>query len=265
MQGCFDELQRLLKKIAFDPAADRLWFVGDLVNRGPKSLSVLRYVRSLGDRAVTVLGNHDLHLVATRLGGPLKSKDTFQDILDADDCDELIDWLRSRPLIHHEKGWTLVHAGLPPQWSVNQALEICGDAARAIASRRSDKFLVDGMYGDQPDRWSAKLAGADRLRYVVNTCTRMRMVTADGRVDLRFKGEIPDAPEGLSAWFDAPGRRSAGNRIVFGHWSALGRVEWKAQKAWGLDTGCVWGRSLTALRLSDRKVCSVKSKVKAGD
>lgn len=265
MQGCFDELQRLLKKVKFDPARDRLWFVGDLVNRGPKSLEVLRFVRALGERAICVLGNHDLHLVAARFGGRQRPRDTFADVLEAPDCDELLDWLRRRPLIHVAGKWTLVHAGLPPQWSIDQAVEICEDASRTIASRRSDIFFRTGMYGDQPDRWSAKLNGWDRLRYVINVCTRMRLCSADGRVDVRFNGVPSDATEGMVPWFEAPGRRSAGQPILFGHWSALGKVHWRKQRVYGLDTGCVWGRKLTALRLEDRKLFAVKSRVKAGD
>jgi bis(5'-nucleosyl)-tetraphosphatase (symmetrical) len=265
VQGCFDELQRLLKKIRFDPAGDRLWFVGDLVNRGPKSLEVLRFVRGLGKRAVTVLGNHDLHLVAARLGGRPRSRDTFTDVLEGEDCDELLAWLRRRPLIHVEDEWTMVHAGLPPQWSIRQAQELCEDAARSIASSRSDKFFRDGMYGDQPDRWSPRLNGWDRLRFVINCCTRMRLCADDGRVDLRFNGALKDAPRGLEPWFEVPGRRSARGTILFGHWSALGRVHWKKARVYGLDTGCVWGRKLSALRLEDRKLFAVVSRFRGSD
>ncbi len=259
VQGCFDELQRLLKKIRFDPARDLLWFVGDLVNRGPKSLEVLRYVRSLGERAVTVLGNHDLHLVAASLNGKTGKRDTLDAILAAPDGDELIAWLRSRPLIHSHGNWVLVHAGLPPQWSTQEALEICADASRALVHRRSDAFLASGMYGNEPDRWQKNLRGADRLRFVINCCTRMRACSPQGNIDLSHKGPPGEAPEGLLPWFAVPGRRSAQQTVIFGHWSALGRVAWPGHRAYGLDTGCVWGRKLTALRLQDRKLFAVKS------
>ena len=259
VQGCFDELQRLLKKIAFNPSVDRLWFVGDLVNRGPKSLAVLRFVRSLGERAVTVLGNHDLHLVAAVLSGDVRRKDTFQDVLDADDRDELVAWLRRRPLLHVEDGFVLVHAGLPPQWSLPMARRLCAQASRQVAERSSDRFFRTHMYGDEPRRWSPALEGWERLRFVINCCTRLRMVDADGAVELRYKG-TPAASAGLIPWFRATGRKSARHTLLFGHWSLLGRVHWPRQRVWGLDTGCVWGGKLTALRLEDRRLFSVPGK-----
>jgi bis(5'-nucleosyl)-tetraphosphatase (symmetrical) len=265
VQGCFDELQRLLKKIRFDPKADRLWFTGDLVNRGPKSLEVMRFAKGLGNRAIAVLGNHDLHLVATQLGGRHSRKDTFQDVLHARDADELLDWLRGLPLVHVEGDWVLVHAGLPPQWSVGDAEDACGEAARLIASHRSDEFFHSHMYGDEPDRWSAKLRGWDRLRFVINCCTRLRVCTPEGVIDLGHKGAPGDAPDGLIPWFTVPGRRTAHETVLFGHWSALGRVHWPDYNAYGLDTGCVWGRELTALRLDDRKLFSVKSEFEGSD
>lgn len=265
MQGCFDELQRLLKKVKFDPARDRLWFCGDLVNRGPESLEVLRFVRALGKRAICVLGNHDLHLVAASLTGRTRPKDTIDQVLEAPDAAELMVWLRRRPLIHVEGEWALVHAGLPPQWSIEQAEEICADAARAIASRRADKFLAEGMYGDEPDQWQPSLRGAERLRFVINCCTRMRACTAEGRIDLAHKGPAAGTPKGLLPWFAVPGRRSARQTVLFGHWSALERVHWRKDRVYALDTGCVWGRKLTALRLEDRKLFAVKSRVTAGD
>ncbi|HUR42152.1 MAG TPA: symmetrical bis(5'-nucleosyl)-tetraphosphatase [Verrucomicrobiae bacterium] len=265
VQGCFDELQRLLDKIRFDPAKDRLWFTGDLVNRGPKSLAVLRFVRDLGNSAVTVLGNHDLHLVAASINGKTRKKDTLDKVLRAKDADELIDWLRRRPLLHVEGSFVLVHAGLPPQWSVTDALEICGEASRAIASRRSDLFLADGMYGDQPDRWTPALSGRDRLRFVINCCTRLRACTPQGHIDLKFKGAPGDTPDGLIPWFTVPGRRSASETVLFGHWSALGRVHWPEYRVYGLDTGVVWGRKLSALRLEDREVFAVRSEVRGSD
>lgn len=259
LQGCFGELQRLLKKVRFDAQRDRLWFTGDLVNRGPKSLEVLRFVRALGERAVTVLGNHDLHLVAARLTGRTRKRDTLDAVLDAPDCDELIAWLRALPLIHVEGDIVLVHAGLPPQWTVSEAVAICAQASKQIASPRGDAFFKEHMYGDRPDRWSKSLRGWDRLRFVINCCTRMRMCTPAGRVDLDYKLAALAAPKGLTPWFAAPGRRSAGATVLFGHWSTLERVHWPGHKVYGLDTGCVWGRELTALRLDDRKLFAVKS------
>lgn len=265
VQGCFDELRRLLKKVRFDPAADRLWFTGDLVNRGPRSLETLRYVRALGDRAVTVLGNHDLHLLAAALQGRSRRRDTFQDVLEAPDRDELLDWLRRRPLVHAEGQWLLVHAGLPPQWTAAEAVAIGAEAAKAIASRRSDRFFRDHMYGDRPDRWVPSLRGWDRLRFVINCCTRLRACTPEGRVDLDYKGPAGGTPDGLIPWFTVPGRRSAGATALFGHWSTLGRVHWPEYRAYGLDTGCVWGRRLTALRLEDRRLFAVESKFEGSD
>lgn len=261
VQGCYDELRRLLDRVRFDDARDRLWFTGDLVNRGSQSLKVLRFVRGLGNRAVTVLGNHDLHLVAAALTGKIGKKDTFQDVLKARDRDELIAWLRLRPLLHVENGYALVHAGLPPQWSLTQAQTLCRAAQKQIASPDSDDFFRNHMYGDQPDRWSAKLRGWERLRFVINCCTRLRVCTASGRMDLRFKAAPGDAPKGLQPWFAAPGRKTAEVTILFGHWSLLGRVHWPQHQVYGLDTGCVWGGKLTALRLDDRKLISTPGQV----
>ena len=264
VQGCFDELQALLARLDFGKR-DRLWFVGDLVNRGPKSLEVMRFVRDLGDRAITVLGNHDLHMVAAQLTGKLKKKDTFEDVLEAKDRDELLAWLRALPLIHAEGDWVLVHAGLPPQWTVDEAVEICAEASEQIASARGDRFFLDHMYGDEPDQWSNTLRGWPRLRFVINCCTRMRVCTPQGNVDLSYKGPPGHTPDGLIPWFMVPGRRSASSTVLFGHWSALGRVHWLESKAYGLDTGCVWGRELTALRLDDRKLFAVKSEFEGSD
>ena len=265
VQGCHDELQRLLKKIRFDAASDRLWFTGDLVNRGPRSLEVLRFVHALGDRAVTVLGNHDLHLVAARARGRARGKDTFQDVLEAPDCDELLAWLRRRPLLHVEGGWAMVHAGLAPQWSLKKAQAVCGQASRLIASQRSDEFFREHMYGDAPDRWRDSLRGWERLRFVINCCTRLRVCSRAGAMELDFTGAPATAPEGTLPWFAVPARRSTAATILFGHWSTLGRVHWPRARVYGLDTGCVWGRELTALRLEDRKLFAVKSRFRGSD
>lgn len=249
VQGCLDELIALLELIRFDRKRDRLWFVGDLVNRGPDSVGVLRYVRDLGDSATVVLGNHDLHLlaVAAGVGRDLKRKDTITDVLDAADRDELLDWLRTRPLVHSEPqlGFAMVHAGLPPQWTLAQALEYGAEVAAALA-RHPDELYRD-MYGDGPDRWNDKLRGGDRLRFIINCCTRLRFVHPDGFVNLRLKVNPADAPAPWLPWFRVPNRRTAGDRIVCGHWSALGFSV--AANVWSIDTGCVWGDRLTALKL----------------
>jgi bis(5'-nucleosyl)-tetraphosphatase (symmetrical) len=265
VQGCYDELARLLDKLRFDPAADRLWFTGDLVNRGPRSRKVLQLVRNLGPRAVTVLGNHDLHLVAAHARGKARPKDTFHDVLEADDREELIGWLRRQPLLHVEGNWAMVHAGLPPQWSIEKARSVCAAASRMIASRRSDVFFRDHMYGDEPAAWRDALRGWERLRFVINCCTRLRVCTPAGRLVLDFTGAPAAAPAPARPWFALPDRRSRRATFVFGHWSTLGRVHWPAHRVYGLDTGCVWGRKLTALRLDDRRLHAVRSGFRGSD
>jgi len=250
LQGCIDPLRRLLDDVAFDPAQDHLWFCGDLVNRGPASLETLRFVRDLGDRAVTVLGNHDLHLIAIAYDPhrSAKSKDTLRDVLDAPDREELLEWLRRRPLLHHDAGlgYTMVHAGLPPEWDLEDATSASAELEAVLAGPDFIRFLRE-MYGDRPDRWSPGLQGMDRLRYIVNCFTRLRYCRADGRLELDEKGPPERAAPGLVPWFRFPGRRSRDLRIVFGHWSTLGVVS--DENVFALDTGCVWGGRLTALRL----------------
>ena len=248
VQGCHDELRALLEALRFDPAADTLWFTGDLVNRGPESLATLRFVRGLGDRAVSVLGNHDLHLLAVAHGrSPLKRKDTLQPVLDADDRDELLGWLQRRPLLHHDAalGLTLLHAGLPPQWTLEQAGAAAAEVEKVLRDDERDFF--GHMYGDTPDRWDAGLRGWPRLRFITNCLTRMRYCTGDGQLVLAPKGPPGTQPAGCVPWFEVPGRASAGARIVCGHWSALGYVARPDLLA--LDTGCLWGGTLTAVRL----------------
>lgn len=247
VQGCHAELVRLLDEIRFDPARDRLLLTGDLVNRGPQSLATLRLVKSLGSAATTVLGNHDLHLLAVAYGiSRTKRKDTFHDVLDAPDCGELLDWLRSQPLCHREGRYTLVHAGVPPQWSVAEARSRAAEVEAVLAGEECTEFLRQ-MYGNEPDRWSEQCSGWDRLRYIVNVCTRMRYCAPDGRLDFRDKGPPGTQREGLLPWFEVPDRRSAGEAVVFGHWSTLG---FRAGDGYfSLDTGCLWGGELTALRL----------------
>jgi len=252
VQGCYDELTTLLGEIGFRRGRDRLWFVGDLVNRGPKSLDVLRFVSGLGDAAVTVLGNHDLHLVAQYEGvEKLKEKDTFQDVLDAPDARELVDWLRRRPMMHVDGPYAMVHAGLLPVWSVEKAVELGAEVQSALAARNYRDFLRR-MYGGSPDAWHDDLSGWDRLRVIVNAMTRLRFCSREGRMDLEAKGTR--APRGTWPWFET---RPASEKttLVFGHWSQLG-LKVRTRQV-GLDSGCVWGGKLTALRLEDRKLARV--------
>lgn len=248
VQGCLDPLQRLLEQLRFDPARDRLWFTGDLVNRGPDSLAVLRFVHSLGDYAVTVLGNHDLHLLAVASGtAKRKERDTLDAVLAAPDRDELLGWLLRRPLLHHDAalGYTLVHAGLLPPWDLADAQGLAREVETALAADAPAFFRH--MYGNFPDHWRAELRGYERLRVVVNAFTRLRYCDLEGNLDLRFKGPPGSQPPDLLPWFQVPGRRSAALRVVFGHWSALGRYH--GDNVIGLDSGCIWGRELTAVRL----------------
>jgi bis(5'-nucleosyl)-tetraphosphatase (symmetrical) len=249
IQGCCDELQALLKRCQFSVDRDELWLVGDLVNRGPQSLATLRFVRSLGAAATVVLGNHDLHLLALALGSKRKSKDgdTLDDILEAPDRDQLLEWLLGRPLAVYDepRGDFLVHAGLAPEWTPRAAAKLAREVEAVL--RDDPRALFDAMYGNQPDRWHDSLRGMDRLRFVINACTRMRFCQADGTVDLKAKGAPGEQPEHLLPWFDVPGRKSAGVRVVCGHWSTLGYRRRKDLLA--LDSGCVWGGALTAVNL----------------
>jgi bis(5'-nucleosyl)-tetraphosphatase (symmetrical) len=252
LQGCLEPLQRLLDEIAFDPARDRLWFVGDLVNRGPDSLGCLRFVKGLGPTAVTVLGNHDLHLlcVAEGIHGQRK-RDTLDGVLAAPDREELLDWLRHRPLMHVEGAFALVHAGLLPDWTVEKARGLAGEVEIALQGPGWRRFL-SVLFGNEPERWSDSLAGFDRLRAIVNAMTRLRVCRRDGSMDMSFKGEPGEKHEKRIPWFEMPGRASATHTIVCGHWSVIGlRLE---DRLITLDTGCVWGNPLTAVRLADRRV-----------
>ncbi|MGO9804813.1 MAG: symmetrical bis(5'-nucleosyl)-tetraphosphatase [Steroidobacteraceae bacterium] len=253
VQGCHEELRTLLAQLRFSADRDRLWFVGDLVNRGPQSLATLRFVRALGDNAIVVLGNHDLHLLAVMHGArPRRRSDTLDDVLAAPDRQALCEWLLTRPLAYGEAGDLLVHAGVVPPWTVAQTLELAREVETAL--RRDPQRLLERMYGNDPDRWSPKLKGLERLRFAINVLTRLRVCTADGEIDLDIKGSPPPPPSPLRPWFVFEQRASRGTRIIFGHWSALGLVE--SHGVVGLDTGCVWGGALTALDLeaADRPV-----------
>jgi bis(5'-nucleosyl)-tetraphosphatase (symmetrical) len=254
IQGCAAEFEALLDRIGFDPARDRLWLVGDLVNRGPRSLDVLRRVKELGAAAITVLGNHDLHLLAAALtpSEQLKPQDTLGEIFTAPDRDDLLDWLRRRPLLHHDPklNYTMIHAGLPPQWDLALAQACAEELETALRDEDRCTALFAHMYGDHPNRWSDGLKGFDRLRFITNCLTRLRFCRADGRLELKFKGAIEEAPDYVTPWFRAPKRRSRELRIVCGHWSALGFYE--GDGVLSIDTGCVWGQKLCAVRLDRR-------------
>jgi bis(5'-nucleosyl)-tetraphosphatase (symmetrical) len=252
VQGCYDELRRLLDSLAFDPARDTLWLVGDIVNRGPRSLETLRFVRSLGDSAVTVLGNHDLHLLVVAAGVRKPHRgDTLDEILEAPDREELLAWLRSRKLMHAAESYALVHAGLLPQWSIARALELAREVEAAL-SGPDYALLLQNMYGNTPTAWDDGLTGFDRLRVVVNAMTRLRLCDAQGNMEFSVKGAPADPPSGYMPWFDVPGRASADTPIVCGHWAALGLLV--RDDVLAIDTGCVWGRQLSALRLEDRRL-----------
>ncbi|MGD2118739.1 MAG: symmetrical bis(5'-nucleosyl)-tetraphosphatase [Chromatiales bacterium] len=254
IQGCYDELQALLERIEFDPAQDRLWFAGDLVNRGPRSLQVLRYVKSLGDAAESVLGNHDLHLLALAYGNRSHASDSSLDeILHAPDKVELIDWLRHRPMLLRDEqlDMSVIHAGLPPQWDLATARSCAGELEQVLQSDQATAFFHD-MYGNKPKLWAEDLSGIERLRFITNCFTRLRFCTAEGKLGLKFKGPPGSQEAAYLPWFDIEGRQSAGHTILFGHWSTLGLLN--RNNVWSLDSGCLWGGELTALRLDDQNV-----------
>ncbi|MDX9739681.1 MAG: symmetrical bis(5'-nucleosyl)-tetraphosphatase [Gammaproteobacteria bacterium] len=249
VQGCYEELRTLLDRIDFDAGADRLWFAGDLINRGPRSLEVLRFAKGLGDSAVVVLGNHELHLLAVATGVRRPgASDTLGEILAAPDREELLNWLRSRPLMHRDAalGTILVHAGLAPQWDIAAAERCAREVERELCSERAPHLLA-GMYGDQPDEWSERLQGIERWRFVINCFTRLRMCDPAGRLRIGARGPVRGRDDGLVPWFEVPGRASADATVVFGHWAVLGCYE--APGIYATDSGCVWGGTLSALRL----------------
>ena len=256
IQGCHAELVQMLDQVSFDKEKDSLWLVGDLVNRGPGSLEVLRLVKSLGESAITVLGNHDLHLLAVAEGvAELNRNDTLDEILAAPDREELLSWLRNQRLLHDQGGFVLVHAGLLPQWSVAQAASLAREVEAALHADDYAVFLAR-MYGNTPHHWDDELSGYKRLRVIVNAFTRMRICTKDGEMEFRFKGEVENIPHGYLPWFDVPKRASSDATVIVGHWSALGLLLRKDVIA--LDTGCLWGGPMSAIRLDDRRLFQVR-------
>ena len=258
IQGCYDELQALLEKLDFNPGNDSLWFTGDLVNRGPKSLETLRFVKGLGDKAVTVLGNHDLHLIATWYTNhdSLNRNHCLSAINKASDGEELIEWLRHQPLLHHDKqlGYTMVHAGLPPQWDLKLAQACAREAEAVLQSAEHAQFLAR-MYGNEPDTWSDDLQGRERIRFTINAFTRMRYCTNEGQLEFEHKEAPGKQPEGYLPWFEIQGRKSTDMKIIFGHWSTLDlQLE---NGIYAIDTGCLWGGTLTAYCLENSEVVSL--------
>ena len=259
LQGCYEELMRLLDLVGFDDRKDRLWFVGDLVNRGPDSLAVLRYIRDLGKRAKVVLGNHDLHLLAIYFADqPLKSRDTLDKVLSASDCHELLDWLRTRSLCHIDEdlGFVMTHAGMPHIWDVDDTLKYAREVEAVLRGPNYRDYFAR-MYGNEPALWRDDLRGMARLRIITNYLTRMRLINESGALELASKDKPQHAPAGYSPWFELF-RRSPRLKVVFGHWAALEGVV-DVPWAHGLDTGCVWGGGLTAMRLEDDERFSVAS------
>ncbi len=251
LQGCLEPLQCLLKRVAFDPAKDHLWLVGDLVNRGPQSLETLRFLYSIRESLVCVLGNHDLHLLAIGQNiERLKKADTLREILEAPDRVELLEWLRQQKLMHYDeqRGIALVHAGIPPQWSLRKALKCAAEVEEALRDDNRFAPYLDGMYGNEPVKWDRDLKGVTRLRVITNYFTRMRFCTSEGKLDLKGKEGLDTALPGYAPWFSHTERKTRGLKIIFGHWAAL---EGKCNEPgiFALDTGCVWGGAMTLMNV----------------
>jgi len=266
IQGCYKSLRKLLKAVAFEPGADELWCVGDLINRGPKSLDTLRYLRDIGDSAIVVLGNHDLHFLALYYGSTPESingRHTLDELLAAPDCGELAHWLRHKPLTHYgtvlgsqgTHNYLMVHAGIPLQWDLDKTLALSAEVETALTGPDFRKFL-NKMYGDKPSRWKESLTGRKRLRMITTYLTRMRFCDAKGKLDLQIKEGVNEAPEGFRPWFEFEKITNSNTSILFGHWAALQGVTGR-DRVYALDTGCVWGRELTMMRLEDHKLFSV--------
>jgi bis(5'-nucleosyl)-tetraphosphatase (symmetrical) len=257
IQGSYNEFRRLLDLINFN-SKDKLWLVGDIVNRGPDSLFLLRFLRTISDAVVAVLGNHDLHLLMVAEGcAKAQPGDTLQDILNAPDRDELLHWLRHRRLLHVSSEYVMVHAGLLPSWSAALAAQLAQEVESFLHDENQENFrkFCTHMYGNQPYQWNSNLKGYDRIRVIINAMTRMRVCTPNGRMNFTYKGNIQDIPVGYLPWFDVPGRASKEMTVICGHWSALS-LQVKSNLI-ALDTGCMWGGSLTAIRLEDRKIFQV--------
>lgn len=252
IQGCYSNLRELLDRVSFNQDQDKVWFAGDLVNRGPDSLKTLRFIISLGDSAVTILGNHDLHLLAVANGDKRHNRktDTLNQILDAPDCDELLDWLRKQKLIHRDKklGYTMLHAGIPPQWSIKKAVKYAKEVETVLAGDDFKDYL-NQMYGNKPIRWSKKLAGVDRLRFITNCFSRLRYCEQDGAIDFEYKCQPGEQPDSLTPWFALEQRASKKERIIFGHWSTIGGMDFTKYNVFPVDTGCLWGGKLTAMQI----------------
>ena len=264
IQGCYQAFQALLAKVKFDSTLDRLWLVGDLVNRGNGSSAVLRYLMQLSmarpKAVICVLGNHDLHAIAVAEGiTTQKAGDTLDELLNSEDCSQLLDWLRQQKLLYVEDEYVLVHAGLLPQWTIENAQSLANEVEQALQSSNYVEYLGN-MYGDTPNYWRDDLQGYDRFRVITNAMTRLRLCDATGNMEFKFKGELADIPVGLNAWFDMPTRQSTRHTLLFGHWSALGFM--KQDNFYALDTGCVWGGQLTALRLEDKTIYQVDADIR---
>lgn len=259
LQGCFEPLQRLLNAIEFKSDCDQLWFVGDLVNRGPQSLECLRFVRDLADNAVTVLGNHDIHLLAIGCGVRETSRHcTLDAVLSAPDKTELLQWLRNQPLLHHDStlNFTMTHAGIFPCWSLEEAKRYASEVEQALSGDTFVDFL-SVLFSDQPEQWSETLAGFERLRFIINSFTRMRYCRGDTSLSFSFSGHPSDAPSDLAPWFEVPERPMQSQNIIFGHWSALEGVQIRAH-VFANDAGCIWGGELMARCLESGEVFSAR-------
>jgi bis(5'-nucleosyl)-tetraphosphatase (symmetrical) len=263
VQGCFDDLLRLLDKIDFDPSEDRLWFTGDLVNKGPNSLNILRFVKGLGDSAITVLGNHDLYLLAVAAGVVKDKKiDTIASILAAHDCEELLFWLRHQPVLHHDEvlGYTMVHAGLPPQWDLVAASARAHELETVLQNAGYEE-LLGALYEEKPDRWSEDLEGMARLRFIVNCFTQIRYCDCEGRLDLCGERRTAVKKRRSIPWFKVPTRAHKEMKIIFGHWASLDRKKAKTTGVYPLDTGCSNGGKFTAMRLGDERMFSTRCRM----
>lgn len=265
VQGCFDDLLRLLDKIDFEPAKDRLWFTGDLVNKGPNSLNILRFVKGLRDSAITVLGNHDLYLLAAATGAVKDRKsDTIDSILAAHDCDELLFWLRHQPVLHHDDvlGYTMVHAGLPPQWDLGAAMDHARELETVLQNPGYEEFL-GALNREKTDRWSDDLEGIARLRFIVNCFTQLRYCDREGRLDLSSERRNAAKKKRSIPWFQVPTRAHSDMKIIFGHWASLDKKKTRTTGVYPLDTGCSNKGKFTAMRLGDERLFSTRCRIKS--